>query len=502
MLKGNYYVASFFWSTLQKVLSAVLGFVSVPLLLGYYGKADYGIIALASACNGYMHLLDLGMNTGAVKFFSQWRAEGKTDLINRVARTNISFYLIISLINALMLVALALFGEGLFSVSHEQFLQLRSCLFIIALFSVLSWGTTTFSQLLVADMRITFTVQLQSVQVVLKFLLIVLVISMNLTLSTYFFWLTAIVASLLVPYAIKCRKEGLIDSLRPAAYWGDFKTVLTFSLSIFALSVFHMTATQSRAILLGVFSNNAAEVVSEFRIIEVVPQLIIMIGGTLTSIFLPKTSDMVARNNRAEIEQFAYKWTTLTSVITNMLCMPFVCCASEVLTAYVGADYAPLSKWMIIWIFTVLVQIHTTPGNALFLAYGRTKPLVIAWAIACVVSILVNAALCKYFGVGSAVIGFFVYILIEIGVNYVWFYRTILNLSRRRMLACFLIPTVIALAWLYAVRFIPLNIEWFAALGERWSNIALGVIKALIWAVPYVGLLFALGGVRLEMFKK
>ena len=73
-MKGHYYISSFFWSTLSRGLNAILGFVTVPLLMGYFGKAEYGILTLATACNGYMHLLDLGMNTGAVKFFSQWKA--------------------------------------------------------------------------------------------------------------------------------------------------------------------------------------------------------------------------------------------------------------------------------------------------------------------------------------------------------------------------------------------------------------------------------------------
>ena len=49
-----------------------------------------------------------------------------------------------------------------------------------------------------------------------------------------------------------------------------------------------MTATQSRPILLSVFAPNAASVVAEFRIIEVIPMFIIMVGLTFSSIFLPK----------------------------------------------------------------------------------------------------------------------------------------------------------------------------------------------------------------------
>ena len=117
-MKSNYYINSFFWSTLAKVLNAILGFISIPLLLGLYGKAEYGILSIATACNGYMHLLDLGMNTGAIKFFSQWIAEGKMDVIDKVARTNISFYLLIGCINIVGLITLALWGENLFSITH------------------------------------------------------------------------------------------------------------------------------------------------------------------------------------------------------------------------------------------------------------------------------------------------------------------------------------------------------------------------------------------------
>ena len=64
---------------------------------------------------------------------------------------------------------------------------------------------------------------------------------------------------LIVPYAYKCKKLNLIDSLKPAGYWSEFKVVILFSLSIFALSFFQMTATQSRPIILSVFGINGAE---------------------------------------------------------------------------------------------------------------------------------------------------------------------------------------------------------------------------------------------------
>lgn len=502
MLKNNYYFSSFFWSTLQKILNAVLGFISVPLLLGYYGKAEYGILAIATACNGYMNLLDLGMNTGAIKFFSQWKAEGKQDLIYRVARTNITFYLIIACINIFGLVALAIWGESIFSITHEQFLQLRMCLYIIALFSIFSWGTTTFNQLLIADKQIAYTMQIQCIQTVLKTLLIFVALWANLSLTVYFLLLTAILTLLLVPYTIKCRKDNLIDSLKPATYWKDFKIVLAFSLSILALSFFQMTSSQSRPIILSIFSANGAETVSEYRIIEVIPQLIIMIGGTFSSIFLPKTSELVAQKNQQAIQAFAYKWTVWTSVLANVLTIPFILCASDVLSAYVGVEYASLSHWMSIWCLTVLVQIHTTPGNALVLAYGRTKPLVITSAFACIISMVVNALLSSYYGVGSAVIGYFIYVIFVIGSYYAVYYKKLIGLSRWKMFRSFLIPTSLAIGILFLVTFIPIHQEYFTTFPIRFQYISNCIVKTLLWLVPYCILLVIFHIVDIKSLKK
>lgn len=489
VLKENYYISSFFWSTLSKVLNAILGFVSVPLLLGYFGKGDYGILSIATACNGYMHLLDLGMNVGAVRFFSQWKAVGKYDLINKVAHTNITFYIIVACINSLALIGLAIWGENLFSITHEQFLLLRTCLFILASFSVFNWVTTAFNQLLIADKQMAFTMQMQCVQILLKMSLIIVVLWGELSLSVYFFFSTAILALLIVPYAAKCKKDKLIDNFKPGNNWKEFRIILTFSLSIFALSLFQVTATQSRPILLSMFTENGAEVVTEFRILEVIPMFIIMIGGTFTGIFLPKSSEMIAKGDQQEIKKFAYKWTTLTTVLANILCIPFILSAKEIISAYVGTEYSELSIWLILWCCTVLIQIHTTPGNSLILACGQTKLLVLTTAIACFISMIINIALSKYYGVGSAIIGYLIYVVIVIGLYYVAYYKKILFLSRIKMIKCFLFPTIIAFVVLFLVHSIPIKITIFEYLNERIALILTCVIKTLLWLIPYVSLL-------------
>ena len=486
----NYYISSFFWSTLQRVLNAIIGFVTVPVLLGLYGKADYGILAIATACNGYMHLLDLGINIGAIKFYAQWRKEGRVELIYRVARTNITFYLAVSCVNIVGLLFLALWGKSFFSVTQEQFLQLRWCLLILCLFSPFSWVTTVFSQLLISDKKLDFTMQVQCVQTFLKGVLIVVVVLGHISLSVYFFFLTLLLSLLLIPYAYKCKKENLIDCFVPAAYWEDFRIVFFFSLSVFALSLFQVTASQSCPIVLSIFSRNGAEVVAEYRVLEVIPSLIIMICGQFAAIFLPQASSLVSAQDKVGIENFAKKWTVLTSVISNLLCFPFIICASEILSAYVGKEYETLSIWLVIWCVTVLSYIHTTPANSLMLAYGKTRIMVIVTAMSCILSIIINIFLCDFLGVGSAIIGYFIHVIISTSLYYIYYYNKLMGLSRIKMLLCFVKPTFYASIIAILIGYIPFSPEWFPGINERLCYILLCGIKSLCWVIPYFLLLF------------
>lgn len=502
-LKNNYFFSAFFWSTLSKVLNAIFGFVSVPLLLGYFGKAEYGLLSIATACNGYMHLMDLGMNAGTVKFFSQWEAEGKRNLVYRVARTNITFYIIVSIINVLGLLALAMWGESLFSVTHEQFILLRYCFCILAVFATISWVTTVFTQLLTAFQKVTYSMQVQCLMVILKGLLIVSAFIFGLSLIEYFFYLTLIIAFAIIPYAIKCKQERYIDKIRPAGYWNDFKIVLTFSLALFALSLFQVTATQSRPIILSIFSSNGAEAVADFRIVEVIPQFIITVCGSFISIFLPKSSEMMIRNDKNEIQQYVNNWTTKTTILVCVLCFPFIVGSTEILSAYVGSDYSYLGKWLQIWCIFLIVQMHSTPAFSFVLANGKTKILVVWTAIACILSIAINAALCKIVPVGSAIIGYVAYMLCLIGVYYLILYKRYLGLMRLPIFLSFLKPLLIGMICC-SIPFLVSIKGLFRGLvtNMRIEYILEFMVLSLLWIVPYFIVLIITKTIRLSYIKK
>jgi O-antigen/teichoic acid export membrane protein len=487
--KVKYFAGSFVWGVITKLLDAIIKFLTIPLLLGYFGKENYGLLTLAIATNAYMQLLDMGMNTGGVKFFSQWLASGNYNLVDRVARTNISFYLLIGLINSIVLIVLAVWGDGLFKVTPEEFFTFRYLLYILAAFSIVNWLIFVFSQLLIADEKIAFTQQMLSIKSIMGLTVVGVTLIFKWSLLQYFFCYLMVNVSVVLPYYCLCRKRRLISSILPAFYWKDFSAVFKYGLAILAMGLFQFTATQSRPLILGMFSNDGIGVLAEYRIIEVFPLFVISLGGMLTSIFLPKTSKAIQRNNRTAVEKFAYEGTRYTSILVSILCFPIMLSAHELLTLYMGTAYSDLAIWLILWIFTLTLSLHNTPVASLVLATGKTKMLVYSSAFACFISVFINAILTNKYGVGSAVIGYLVYIIIQVLFYYLYFNNKILELKSIKVFKSFLIPTGLGFLVFFGVYFLKIEMD---------SLFLQIILKTILWGGIYMLLLILLNVINLK----
>ena len=445
---------------------------------------------MAYAANAYITLLDLGMNTGAVKYYSQWIALGKYDLIDRVSRTNLSFYLLIGIINSVALLVLAFFGESVFKMTPEQFVTFRNLLLILASFTVFYWTTFVFNQLLVSDEKIGFTQKIFCTRSVLNVILIITTISYKWSIIQYFFVSLFINALIIIPYYYVCQKRKLIQSLFPAFYWRDFAVVFKYSLTIFAMGIFQFTASQSRPLILGMFSTNGVGVLTDYRVIEVFAAFIISLGGIITPILLPKTSKAIQGNDRSAIEKMAYEGTKYTSILVSFLCFPFILNAKELLTLYVGNTYGHLSVWLSLWIFTITLYLHSTPVSSLILSTGKLRKLVFSTAISCAVSMIINAMLCKYFGVGSAIIGFLIYIIIQMSFYYLYFNNKILGLRSLKVFKSFIVPT--------AIGFVLMVVTYFVKIKTEHLLLQI-VVNSSFWCVLYASCLVALKIIDVKM---
>jgi len=491
-ISAKYVAKSFLWSVTAKVLDAGIKFISLPILLIYFGKQNFALITLATSINAYMNLLDMGVNTGAIKYFSEWISQGKLSLLDSVSRTSITFYGVIGIINALLLLTLSWLGMDLFSITPPEVESLRNLFFILAFFSIFNWSSSVFNQLLIANESLDFIQKVNIFKSLLNLALIYCTIQFEWSLLRYFMALTLLNSLVLLPFYKKSKSQNLIQSFIPAFDWVNFSIVFKYSLSIIAMAIFQVSANTLRPLILGIFSGEGLGIVADYRIMETITIFVISIGGIFTSILLPKTSRLMLENNFEKIENFAYKGTLFTSIICVILCLPFILCSQEILTIYVGDQYKHLGPWLIMWMLTILFFLHSTPINSIILATGKTRILVYSTAFSCIVSLTINALLCNRYGAGSAVIGYLVYITIQMSFYYFYFNNKVLGLNSFKVFKSFIIPTALGLTSLGIILLLNISLN---------NLIFQAIIKSLLWFILFTATLLLTKTIKLEDLK-
>lgn len=488
----KYVAKSFIWGTISKIISAVIQFISVPLLLSNFGQVDFGLIVLATSINAYMQLLDMGVGTGAVKYFSEWIGANDYKRLDSVARTSISFYGIVGLINALVLIVIAYWGLSMFSLERDQIPVMRTMFLILAFFSVINWSSSVFNQLLIANEQMFLVQKVNIVRSFLGFAVVGITLWLNWTITYYFFAYTLANTLVLLPFYLLSKKHKLIHSFAPASDWKNFGVIFKYSMAIIIMGLFQMSAVQLRPIILSIYSTEGIRIVTDYRILETITLFVISIGGSFTSIFMPKTTKLLIENNKDNISNFIYSATKYTSIIVVSLCIPIILNSRELLFFYVGKDFIDLSVWLDLWIFIIIFGLHNSPVASLVLSTGKTKMLVFSSAIACIISLIINAVLTPRFGVGAAVIGYVVYIVIQMSFYYFYFNNHVLGLKSMKIFKSFIVPTVIG--------FLSAGIVLY--LGIRLNNPIFQIfVKTMLWFIFYGGLLFVFRVVTLNNIK-
>jgi len=113
-----------------------------------------------------------------------------------------------------------------------------------------------------------------------------------------------------------------------------------------------------------------------------------------------------------------------------------------------------------------------------------------------------NIVLCKYFNVGSAIIAYFIYVCIIIGLYYISFYKKLLGLSRKKMIHCFVVPTAIAVVVYIFASLVPISVDMFRGINERVAYILVCLLKTMVWGIPYIAILHFCKIIDFKQLKK
>lgn len=418
------------WSVVVNLVTAVYGFIAAPLLIRYFGRSEYGIIALATSVNAYMQLMDMGLSSTNVRFFSNWIAKGDTERVKKLMQTCTAFYGVIGVINAIVLIVISLFSSQIFNVTPEQDIVLKQMLWALSVVAVINWYTSCYGQLISATENIAWVQKRTLVTKLLMVVVVVITLTLKLTIFQYFL-LTLLAGLVVLPATIrKVKREAPFISLKAKFDKTTFKEILPYSLNIFSFGIFQFTYNNLRPVILGM--QGTIESVTDHGVIASIAALVSMVGGVFIGALLPASSRIVANGDQENYNRVAYKGTHFITIVLCFCAFGLMSVDKDLMMIYVGQDFMHMVSWLDVWLLLTITG-NVSCISSLILAGTNIKPLTYSSFVASTAGLVACWFAVPKFQAGGAVIAMIVYNAVQQIFYYTYYWPRILKINSWRI---------------------------------------------------------------------
>ena len=449
------YAHNTLWVGIATIVRAIIGFISVPLILGYFSKEHYALIILATSLNVYLNIVNLGIPTGVVKHTAAWLGKGNMNELSQAARSSFLFYMVVGFINFLVLLFLGVYSDKFFNINVSLYPDFFSIILITAISILIFWPFSIFNQLLQGAEEIAWLNRINIMSDLLRLSIIMLTIKFRLNIVIFYLLIT-LTQGLPIPF--KMMKWGKYLSIRqtmlPGWYWKTYKKVLLFSLGLFIIGAANVSLIELRPIILA----NRADLiaVTEYKILFTITNFVFIISTLSQSSLLPLISRADALGDDKTINAVIFKVTKYSWTLVAPLIFGIAITSKQILSIYVGEEYIHLWPWLVIWVNS-LFQIYLGTVSSVFIGRGKIRFLIYAIPVNVVLSLITVWYLAPILNVGAVAVGHFVFSICQIIIYHGYFLPKVLLISPKKMVFECFVPPFIASFIMGFVTFILFN---------------------------------------------
>lgn len=194
------------------------------------------------------------------------------------------------------------------------------------------------------------------------------------------------------------------------------KELLAFSIPLFAASALTYLMIQMDTLMLGYFvpSDQLGFYNAAYLLSSVLPIFLM----SVSTIYMPVASGLVARENNLELKNVYRSTTKWLFLFTLPLFLTFFLFPSQIMGLAFGGGYPTAAQALQLLCLGDFVHTLLGPNGMTLIAYGHSRILMIAAAIATVVNITLNALLIPRWGItGAAIASFIALILVNILIS-------------------------------------------------------------------------------------
>lgn len=282
-----------FLSYLNITLQSLLGFLYIPILLHYIGKSEYGLYQLMGSLIAYFGIMDFGLSAAVIRFYAKYLA-----LKDRVGMENI-LAIALRCYGAVMGVMLIAGGavytmlDAAFSGSMTagEVAEAKDIFLLLLLNIVITLSTMVFRSVINAHERFLFLKGMETVQLVLQPMLVVLLLMHHPSAFSVALVQTGLNLVLSLARVYYCFAKLHV---RIRYHYWSHELMVSFrrlALSVFAVTLIDQVFWKTNQIILGVISGTAA--VAVYSTASIIYMGYMQLSVAISGVYLPHVMAMV-----------------------------------------------------------------------------------------------------------------------------------------------------------------------------------------------------------------
>lgn len=394
-----------FLSYLNIALQAVIGFLYVPILLHYIGKSEYGLYQLMGSLIAYFSIMDFGLSAAVIRFYAKYKALKDSIGMENILAISVRGY------GAVTVLALAIgfvcygFLDVIFvgSMTVSEVNEAKQIFLLLLLNIVITLSTMVFRSVINAHERFFFLKGMETIQLVMQPILVVLVLQHH--PSAFSVAAVQTVLNLLLSGA---RVYYCFHDLHVKIhfhYWSPelFSEFKKLALSVFVVTLIDQVFWKTNQIILGIISGTAA--VAVYSIASLIYMNYMALSTAISGVYLPHVTGMVARKEPISslselfIQIGRWQYYLLALVATG-----FIIFGKQFIALWAGPEFEDSYIITLLIILPFTVDLIQNIGLAIMQAMNRYDFRARIYFLTGVLNLLLAIPLgIKYGGIGCAV---------------------------------------------------------------------------------------------------
>ncbi len=394
-----------FLSYFNIALQVIIGFLYVPILLHFIGKSEYGLYQLMGSLIAYFSIMDFGLSAAVIRFYAKYKALKDSIGMENILAISVRGY------GTVTVLALAIgfvcygFLDVIFagSMTVSEVNEAKQIFLLLLLNIVITLSTMVFRSVINAHERFFFLKGMETIQLVLQPILVVLVLQRHPSAFS-----VAAVQTVLNLVLSGARVYYCFHDLHVKIhfhYWNHelFSEFKKLALSVFAVSLIDQIFWKTNQIILGIISGTTA--VAVYSIASLIYMNYMALSTAISSVYLPHVTGMVARkepiSNLSElfIQIGRWQYYLLALVATG-----FIIFGKQFIALWAGPGFEDSYFITLLIILPFTVDLIQNIGLAIMQAMNRYDFRARIYFLIGVLNLLLAIPLgIKYGGIGCAV---------------------------------------------------------------------------------------------------